>query len=126
MPTPLPPFWAPVYCKQRERGDYLPEFRRAEAENMPESACNPYLRFPGIQSHDDPRLHGAPRDWKSCYFHQNHVRHIACRAAPSIGMLKISEQQWGGSHGNPLITLSRVRPNVKWGEEAFAAGSARA
>lgn len=54
------------------------------------------------------------------------MREIACRAAPSIGLSKTSKEQCGGSHGNSLITLSRIRPYVKRAEGEFAAGSARA
>ena len=70
--------------------------------------------FRGVQSHEDACLHDTGSPFT---FIQSKVweRMLACGSASQNGWSETPERKWGGFHGIPLITSSRVGLNVQMG-----------
>ena len=117
-PAAFPP--GPASIAKGERADYLPEFARAVGGSVTLDRRRHTARahiFGGSKATRTQACTvlldtGSP-------FIQRKVwqRMLACGAASPDGLIEISERKWGGFHGIPLITSSRVRLNLEMGGE---------
>ena len=115
-----------------ERADYLPEFTRAVGGTVTLDGRGHTARARIFGGSKATRTHkctvlldtGSPSTFIQC---KVWLHALGCAAASNNGLQEIPERKWGGIHGIPLITSSRVRLNIQMGGEGgIPSGGSRA
>ena len=110
----------PARAAKGERADHLPEFTRAVGGSVTLDRRRHTARarvFGGSKTTRTQACTVQLDTGSPATFIQHKVwqRMLACGAASPDGLTEISERKWGGFHGIPLITSSRVRLNIEMG-----------
>ena len=116
----------------RERADYLPEFTRAVEGTVTldrrghTASARIFGGSKATRTHTRTVLldTGSPSTFIQ---HKVWLRMLGCGAASNNGLKEAPERKWGGFHGIPLMTSSRVRLNIQMGGEGgIPSGGSRA